>query len=56
MNVLASLRFPEKSKGNVIFGSLKEDWAGGECGRGIFEGEKQGGVGSGQESNGHGGK
>ena len=56
MNVSVSLRFPEKGKGDAIFGSLKEDQAGGEYGKGICEGKNRGGVGSGREPEGHGGE
>ena len=54
MKVSVSLHLPEKGRGDAIFGSLKEDRTGGECGRGICEGENWGGVGSGQEPEGHG--
>ena len=56
MNVSVSLCLPEKGRGDVIFGSLKEDWAKGECGRGICEGESRGGVDNGREPEGHGGE
>ena len=56
IKVLVSSCLPEKGKGDAIFGSLKEDRAGGECGKGICEGENQGGVGSGREPEGHGGE
>ena len=39
--------FSRKGEGDAIFGSLKEDWAGGVWGKGICDGEKRGGVGSG---------
>ena len=51
-----SSRLPEKESGGVIFGSLKEDQAGGVCGNGTCEGENRGGVGSGREPEGHGGE
>ena len=47
---------PEKGSGDAIFGSLKKDWAGGVWGKGTCDGEKRGGVGSGQELNGRGGE
>ena len=47
MNVSVSSCLPEKGSGDAIFGSLKEDWAGGVCGSGTCEGENLGGVGSG---------
>ena len=54
MKVLVSSRLPEKGSGDMIFGSLKEDWAGGVCGNGICEGVNQGGVRSGWEPDGRG--
>ena len=56
MNVSVSSHLPEKGSGDAIFGSLKEDQAGGVCGNGICEGENRDGVGSGQEPEGHGGE
>ena len=54
MNISVSSRLPEKGRGDVIFGSLKKDRAGGVWDRGTCDGEKQGGVGSGQEPDGRG--
>ena len=54
MNVSVSSCLPEKGKGDVIFGSLKEDRAKGEDGSGTRDGETHGGVGNGQEPEGHG--
>ena len=56
INVSVSSHLPEKGKGDVIFGSLKEDRAGGEWGRGTCDGENWGGVGSGREPEGCGGE
>ena len=55
IKVSVSSCLPEKGKGDTIFGSLKEDWAGGVCGRGTCEGVNQSGVGSGWEPEGQGG-
>ena len=52
MNVSVSSRFPEKGRGGAIFGSLNDDLTGGVCGNGICDGEKRGGIGSGQEPKG----
>ena len=52
MNVSVSSRLPKKGRGDAIFGSLKEDRAKGEYGRGMWEGEIRGGVGSDQEPEG----
>ena len=41
IKVLVPSRLPEKGKGDAIFGSLKEDQAGGECGKGICDEENQ---------------
>ena len=56
MNVSVSSRFLEKGRGDAIFGSLKKDRVGGVWGRGICDGEKRGGVGSGREPEGRGGE
>ena len=56
MNVSVSSHLPEKGSGDAIFGSLKEDRVGGVWGKGIWEGEKQGEVGSGWEPDGCGGE
>ena len=52
MNISIFSCLPEKGKGDTIFGSLNEDRAGGVCGRGMWDRENHGGVGSGQESEG----
>ena len=56
INISVSSHFPEKGKGEAIFGSLNEDRAGGVCGRGMWDGENWGGVGSDREPDGHGGE
>ena len=56
MKVSVSSRLPEKGSGDAIFGSLKKDQAGGVCGRGMWDGESRGGVGSGREPDGRGGE
>ena len=56
MNVSVSLHLLEKDKGDVIFGSLKEDRAKGDWGKWMCEGETHGGIGGRQEPEGHGGK
>ena len=56
INVLVSSHLPEKGRGDTIFGSLKEDWVGGEWGRAICDGVNCGGVGSGREPDGCGGE
>ena len=56
MNVSVSLHLPEKGSGDAIFGSLKEDWAGGVDGMGTQDGETCGRIGNGREPEGHGGE
>ena len=56
INVSVSSCFPEKGRGDAIFGSLNEDQAGGVWGKGTCEDEKQGGVGSRWEPDGRGGE
>ena len=56
MKVSVSSRFPEKGRGDAIFGSLKKDQAGGVDGSGTRDGETRGGVGNGREPEGRGGE
>ena len=56
IHVSVSSCFPEKGRGDAIFGSLKKDRAGGVWGKGTCDGEKRGGVGSGREPEGRGGE
>ena len=51
-----SSHFPEKGRGDTIFGSLTKDRAGGVWGKGTCDGEKRGGIGSGREPEGRGGE
>ena len=48
MKVSISSLFPEKDKGDVIFGSLKDQTKGVE-GRGTWDGDTHGGIGRDQE-------